>query len=650
MFLTLEKLALRIFLAFFSWLLAAIFLAIPGWLTFSAMIIVSVLTGALFVISFFVWPCTWALTKKDLAVVIIIAALTAFIGLYFHDLPLGRDPVSYSVAGIKIAETGSLGFNDILTRPYHGFNSLGNDNFTSQFLPGYNVYLAIWYALGGLPGLLAANTLLVFLSLLAIYLVAARLSSRLGGTAAVMFTATFYAWLWFSREWASENLLALSFYASAAFLVLGIRERKISWLLAGALPASFSILVRGEGLLYFGFYVLAAVIALVWWRRQFNWSARRVWWLLILPVFPFIAFQLYSTKYGSGYVFEQGESIGNALISMLGKFSPWLLVIGLLFILLVALGGKMLLTRKSPVFRQSLWQTIWIVLGLAVITGLAAWWWYSRQIPLIKWSNYRPLFVLEIFHCYYLTIFFAVIYLGIVKRIFPRLAYLLVLLAVPAIIFILDPYIALDHPWFLRRFVAVFFPLIFILAAIVLARWPWKRSALIGAVFILVAVNISASWPILAFREYRSSQKQVEALAQNFTDRDLILMTPGWEWQKWAYYLKYLYGLNVLPSLEGFEDNQDFFELVNSYERVFVISDRAGQYYPYYSDAKLKPIKDLILEYPSIDKPFWGMSAIIDKSNGWIDVYDWHRQQTQLPPAIINTETVSLKIFQLEKE
>lgn len=648
--LTLEKLALRIFLAFFGWLLTLIFLAIPGWLSVSAMIIISVIAVALFVISFFVWPRSWALTKKDLLVIIIIVALTAFIGVYFHDLPLGRDPVSYSVAGIKIAETGSLGFHDILTRPYHGFNSLGNDNFTSQFLPGYNVYLAIWYALGGLPGLMGANTLLVFLTLLAIYLVTARLSSRLGGAAAVVLTGTFYAFLWFSREWASENLLALAFFAAAAFFVIGVRERKIGWLLAGAFPAAFSVLVRGEGLLYFGFYVIAAAIALIWWRRQFLWSAKQVWWLLILPVLPFLAFQLYSTKYGSGYVFEQGESIGNALTSMLGKFSPWLLVIGALLIILIAFGGKIFLARKSPAFKNRLWLIFWSVLGLAILAGIGAWWWYSRQVPLVKWSSYRPLFVLEIFNCYYLTFFLAMIYLGIVKKVLPHLAYVLILLVVPAIVFILDPYIALDHPWFLRRFVAVLFPFIFILAAIVLARWPWKRTVALGAVVVLVAVNIMVSWPILVFREYAGSQKQVAALAQNFTDRDLILMTPGWEWQKWAYYLQYLYKLNVLPSLEGFENKQDFFDLVSQYDRVFVISDQTGQYFPYYSDAQLKPIGDVTLEYRSIDKPMWGLSSIIDKNNGWIDIYDLHRQQTQLPPSTINTETAPLKIFQLEKE
>lgn len=647
--LTLEKLALRIFLAFFGWLLTAVFLAIAGWLSLSAMIIVSVGAAAALIISFFVWPRRNALTKKDLAVIIIILALTAFIGGYFHDLPLGRDPVSYSVAGIKIAETGGLGFHDLLTRPYHGFTSLGDDNFTSQFLPGYNVYLAIWYALGGIPGMMAANSLLVFFTLLAIYLVATRLSSRVGGLAAVALTATFYAFLWFSREWASENLLALSFFAGALFLTVGIRERKIGCLLAGSLPAAFSILVRGEGLLYFGFYAGAAIIALIWWRRQFDWSAKKSWWLLILPVLPFGAFQYYSARYGSGYVFEQGESIGNALSSMLGKFSPWLISIGVLLVLILSLAAKHFLAKKPQDLKNKLWTGIGVLIGIATVAGLLFWWWYARQIPEIKWSNYRPLYVLEIFNCYFLTVFLAIIYLGIVKKVLPRLAYLLVFLAIPALVFILDPYIALDHPWFLRRFVAVFFPLVFILAAVVLARWPWRRIVFIGAVAVLIAINLFVSGPILIFREYDGSYQEVAALARNFSDRDLVLMTPGWEWQKWAYYLKYQHGLNVLPSLEGFENKQDFFDLVNGYDRIFVISDRVGQYYPYYSDAKLKLVKEVALDYQSIDKPLWGLSAILDQNNGWIDVYDLHRQQTQLPPSDINTETVPLKILQLEK-
>ncbi len=649
MSLTLEKLSLRIFTAFFGGLLATVSLAVADRLSVSAVIIVSVAAGAGLAISFFVGPRPWVLTKKDFLVILVILALTIFIGAYFHDLPLGRDPVSYSVAAIKIAETGSLGFHDILTRPYHGFTSLGGDNFTSQFLPGYNVYLANWYALGGLSGLTVANMLLTFLVLLAIYLVTARLSSRLGGICATGLTATFYAFLWFNREWASENLLALSFFASAAFLAVGIRERNLSWLLAGAGPAAFSILVRGEGLLYFGFYVLCAIIAPVWWRRQFDWSVKRAWWWLIWPVWSFIIFQLYCVKFGSGYVFEQGESIGNAIASMFGKFSPWLLIIGGLAIALLLLGGKFFRSRRSAEYRDRCWRIGGITLGIAGLAALIVWWRYSRQIPIVKWSRYRPLFVWEIFHCYYLTIFFGIIYLGIVKKVLPRLAYLLVFLAVPALVFILDPYIALDHPWFLRRFVAVFFPLVFMLVAVGLARWTWPRRFFIGAAAILAIINLAVSWPILIHREYDGSQKQVAALAENFTDQDLILMTPGWKWQKWAYYLKYLHGLKVLPSLEGFENKQEFFDLVNNYDRIFVISDRTGQYYPYYRDTQLKLVKEVTLKYTVIDKPLGDLSATIDKNNGQIDVYDFHRQQTQLPPENINVETVSLKIWQLEK-
>lgn len=647
--LTLEKLSLRIFLAFFGWLLTAIFLAIAGWFSITTVITISVLAGAALIISFFVRPGFLALNKKDLLIIIIIAALTVFIGVSFHDLPLGRDPVSYSVAAIKISETGSLSFQDILTRPYHGFTALGSDNFTSQFLPGYNVYLAIWYALGGMPGMMAANSLLVFFTLLAIYLVAARLSSRGGGLAAVCLTASFYAFLWFSREWASENLLALSFFSSALFLAVGIRERKSGWVFAGSLPAAFSILVRGEGLLYFGFYVLAALIALIWWRRQFDWTNRQRWWLLTLPALPFIAFQFYSDRYGTGYVFEQGESIGNALVAMFGKTSPLLVLIGILLIILIVFFVKFFFSKKPKLFQDRFRSIALMIFGLAMVAGLIFWWWYARQIPIIKWSTYRPLYVLEVFNCYFLGLFLAVAYLGLIKRAWPKLAYLLVLLAVPALVFVLDPYIALDHPWFLRRFVAVFFPLVFILAAVVLARWPWRRNLFVGATAVLVIINIFVSGPILIFREYDGSSSEVARLAKYFTNQDLVLMTPGWEWQKWAYYLKYEHGLNVLPSQEGFENRQEFFNLVSNYERVFVISDQDGQYFPGYSDSQLQLLDSITLKYRAIDKPLWGLSAVIDRDNGRIDVNDLQRQQDQLPPARINEETVPLKIFQLQK-
>ena len=76
MSLTLEKLSLRIFTAFFGGLLATVSLAVADRLSVSAVIIVSVAAGAGLAISFFVGPRPWVLTKKDFLVILVILALS----------------------------------------------------------------------------------------------------------------------------------------------------------------------------------------------------------------------------------------------------------------------------------------------------------------------------------------------------------------------------------------------------------------------------------------------------------------------------------------------------------------------------------------------------------------------------------------------
>ncbi len=644
---SLEQLVLRGVIAFFAWLTALVFLAVQGAFGSTSLLLTTIIVGVLYFLSW-LWPRhRWKISRHDAVAVVIILAICIFIGFFHHDLALGRDPVSYFTAGLKISETGILSFTDELARPFHGLTALGNESYTSQFLPGYTVYLAVAYLWGGIGLLGWANIPLLFLSLTAIYLIGRRLSSHHGGLAAAILTGTSYAVIWFARRWTSEDLMMLAIWGGIACFIVGVRRRHLGWLLAGLTPIAFSLTVRGEGLLYLGAYILVLLITLVWWRRQFKFKSL-VWFWLAAPIAIYSIFQLYVSRYGGDYVFEQGQSIFSAIS---GVFDKPMVVAGGIILLIVILVLYTLRTvaRYRWKSKFNFWKLYWALGGLVFLAGQIIFYWYVHtQIPEIKWDFYRSQFVFEIFNQYLLAIFFAVVFLGFYKRIYQRLTYLLILVAAPSAVFILDPYIALDHPWFMRRFVAVFVPLVMLLAAIALARFRISKKAFVVSLVIIVVINLAVAGPILWHQEKAGAAEQLADLASRFDENDLVLMRPGWQWQQWAYYLHFLYGVDVLPSLEGFEEGSDLTEVMAVCKNIYILSDNDYAHHPLFLDSQLELVEEINLKYPELEKPLWGLAAIFEETDGQVDVYDVHRQQQALPPDEIVDQEINLQLFKVK--
>ncbi len=647
---TLENLFLRIAITFFSWLLVLVLFAILGWFNLAAVIIISAIAIGLLIFSLIYSTKKLKIKKPEVVVLLIILGICIFVGLWHHDYLLGRDPVSYFTASLQITETGSLSFTDEIGRSFHGLSQIGEDTFTSQFLPGYSVYLAVWYLLFGIGGLFWANTLLLALALLAIYFVAKKLSTHAGGLIAILLTATFYSVIWFERRWTSENLLMLTIFSAVACFVYGVRKQSLVWLLFGLFPAVFSLLIRGEGLLYIFAYIVALIIVLLWWRKQFNFKTK-AWALLILPITTFSVFQIYTMKLGSGYVFEQGQSIFNAIGSLFGKpevILGMIAVLALVFVLLLI--RYIAKTRFNSNF--SFWKLYVGLLGLGIlITEIGFYIWSHSDQVFIKWDFYRSQYVLEALSYYLLAIFFIIIFIGLYKRLWSKLTYLVILLTAPALVFVLDPYIALDHPWFMRRYVAILVPIVFILVAITIARLNLKKKTAILVAIILIGINLAVASPVLFFSENKGINKQISSLAQKFDDQDLILMTPGWRWQQWAYYLHFYENRNFLPSTEGFEgeNKQELLDIINSSDSIYVLSDKKFGHHPWFDDKDLEFVENIILEYPMMTRPLWGQAGLLEKSDGEVDLFQWHKNLEQLPPDEIVQKKIELQLFKIKK-
>ena len=169
---SLEKTFLKISLSFTFYLTAILALAIFGHFGYLAVSIATALLLA-FILSLLVKTLiriNWKeLNKTKIACFLIIIVFSLFIGYFHHDLPTGRDELSYIYAADRLSSSGSLKWDDYFTRPIHGVRNLYDDTFTSQFLPTYTSYLAVYNLLIGLDAMLWANVLLMLLALGVVY-------------------------------------------------------------------------------------------------------------------------------------------------------------------------------------------------------------------------------------------------------------------------------------------------------------------------------------------------------------------------------------------------------------------------------------------------------------------------------------------------
>jgi len=164
----------------------------------------------------------------------------------------------------------------------------------------------------------------------------------------------------------------------------------------------------------------------------------------------------------------------------------------------------------------------------------------------------------------------------------------------------------------------------------------------------LISINLAVAAPILWHRENDGMAAQLEDFAGRFGQNDIVLMTPGWRWQQWAYYLHFLYGRAVLPSLEGFENNQDLQTRLATYDDVYILSERSFSHHPLYSDDQLELVGEIRFTYPEIEKSLWGLSQILEEADGQADVYYFQQAQMSLPPHDIINEETELKLFKVK--
>jgi len=546
------------FTLFFAFCLTFLLgLAVFGWF--------NKITVSITILSFIIGFLVWIFLKKqkikiertDLLIFGAIVVFSLLVSFFHHGIPSGRDDASYMSAVIKLTETGSLSFTDQLTHAYSGFRNLEGNVFTSQFLPGYNVYLAVYFLFGGINAMLWANCLLMILFLSLIYCLVSNLANKKTALFSLLLLGTFYTTFWFTKRLNSENLFMVFFWLGILLFFEGVKSKRIASLFFSLYSLLFCIFIRAEALLYLLVAIAVLLVILVSKKFRTSYFGQKIelgWNLLacaFITIFALIFFGAYLQKYnGLAYFYKQ-------------FYDPWKLfskVFLVLFIVLL-LGAilyyflnKFAVRSCKNVINYLLENGQRIIFVIVILSASL----YELILFLkcsdLVWSFYQIQFNFKALGFYLILFYLVLILIGLYKKVFKKEELLLVLLCLPSFLFLFRSQIAIDQPWFMRRFYPIFIPLIFVLSAMLWYRLDIIKSSLASfvkkAIIILIVGNFLISLPIIFYRENAGVDKDLKKFSQQFKNSDLVVMNPGWSWQKWSYALHYLYNVNVIPRRE----------------------------------------------------------------------------------------------------
>ncbi|MBU1074843.1 glycosyltransferase family 39 protein [Patescibacteria group bacterium] len=672
----LEKSFLRICLSFTLYLSTILALAVFGYFTTPFVAFVTILFVAVslyFIFTYATRPNKEKARKTAVISFFIIIIFSFFVGYFHHDLPTARDDLSYIYAANRLTISGSLEWDDYFTRPLHGVRNLGGDTFTSQFLPTYTSYLAVYNMFGGLELLMWANALLILFTFGVIYYLVKALANRKASLIALILLLSSYVFFWFPKRTNVENISIFLIWLGVWLAVLSIKNNNQKYLLGGLIPFSLLALTRPEGLIFFVTYLLVATY-FVFSRYRKVVLENKIASLaaVIATLANLLLFYFYITYYEAGYILTQAVDVLEGFDFIYGNIFVLLLF---LFIIAALLWVGIKFRNRIDFQKLIFWAVITAILGFEILFVTIS------NFRDLTWTVYRTQYVLENFVFYFYFIFIFIILLGLRKKLFTQKEFIITMLLLPAFFFIIEPNIALDQPWFMRRFFPNLVPLLIILSAVIISRLQLTRKKLILLMSLMVGIGLLFNSPIMFFVEHKGIRNQLEEFNCEFSKNSLILMNPGWSWQKIALLQHYFYDYNSLPNYDLYRseefkedlpelirqypnwenDNNELVNIINwkntqsekyltdlldDYPEVFVVTENnnLNAFYSY-SDDNLEKLSSFSFSYPELSAES-NITGYI-KANSKIDLTRIRKLQNSIPPNSSYLYEVGLDIYKV---
>lgn len=400
----------------------------------------------------------------------------------------GRDQGAFSTAAISLSQNHSpifsfpaekeffkiYGSGEALNFP--GFSYTQNGNLISHFLFGYISWLASFYSLFGLGGLVLANVIIFFLFLFSFYAslrIFAKPSVALSG---LFLTASSFVFFWFFKYTLSENLaLGLVWFGIYQILLLE-KDRAKNFFL------HFSSAFLAFGLLFFTRIEAVAfltIIAILFWirRQKIRDKITPLWRKKIIPLLVFATIILILSLRFDIHFYQAFAKGFLRSLGFLGENPP-----------------------GNP-------------------THSFAYFW-----NLAKTYTFLPFFVLGILGFFYF----------LKKKNYSILIPYFILL--PSFIYIIHPGISPDHPWMLRRYAFSVIPAGIFLGVLFLDRFFGRKKRLFFFFFVatLLALNLSLTLSYLKAQENQGMLAQIKKISQNFSSDDLVLVDRNATGDPWS--------------------------------------------------------------------------------------------------------------------
>lgn len=490
----------------------------------------------------------------------------------------GKDPGVYVNEGVQLAQRGSITIEDPLVAavpaqlrdlffPSHNRHDYYSSRFMGFFIrsadTGYVVgqfphmfpaALAVGYGIDGLTGVRRTTPFLATLGVLAVYLFAAAVFGRPAAAAAAVLLALNVIETWFGRYPNTEVVMQLFLFA-AMLAVLRWQSDGIGFFapLAGAILGGM-LFLRIDALVPIiaitGGILLATTVG-----QRGSWSyfaALAVPMLLAIPYLngPMYAYSTYPREFIANLRTWQHLLLG------LGAFAS-----------AVALFAA----RQSEWVRAVLVK--WMPIACAVVIAAAGLYALFVREPGGKLTDYDA-HALRTYANFYVTVPVVLAallgYAVYARHLFWRAPVFFLVVAAFSLFFFYKLRIVPEHFWAARRFVQVILPATLVLAAAAAVGgrgygpWPVRIARpVIGLVFLVLVGShyARASAPIADYVEFAGVIPQVEELAAQIADNDLVIVESrdaGGDIHVVGLPLAYIYARDVLVLNSARPDREAF--------------------------------------------------------------------------------------------
>ncbi len=483
-----------------------LFWVILGWLGFIMaltgyfrpwVIIIYLIAAGALLLKYILRKKIFSKVSRELkAVAAFVAAI--IIILSFFTTPTifsGRDQGSISEAAIHLTQNHKLEFSTPASKEFFnvygpgkalnfpGFYYTKAGSLITQFPLPYISWLAIFYSLFGLSGLVIANTVLMYIFAVSFYLTGRLFMKILPSTVLLLLAITSFPIFWFLKFTLSENIaLALIWFGILQYLLF-LKEKNAFYFFSAVAAFGLMMFSRIEGLAI----MLALIITTLAKKDVRDYlvseKIKRIYFPLMLLAAVFVVNFLIDFNFFR----EIGKTLLNFSTESKSNFQEAFLPSGIYSIKVFLIYG----------FLQ------YIILGIAGI------------LYLLKKREYLEL-----------TAFFLIL---------------------PLFIYLLDAHISLDHPWMLRRYAFAILPALIFYTVLFLNMWLIKAKKIAFLLFTvaLILLNIPLFFRYAFFSENKNVLFQTKKMSENFAAGDFILvdrLASGDGWSMISGPMSFLYG------------------------------------------------------------------------------------------------------------